>query len=74
MFHFVIFFFSEAYTLHLTPRSVRSSQPQQQQILRPKITKNNKIPKPNYICEAEAEDLDLEKDFNEIKTLQEDER
>jgi hypothetical protein len=42
--------------------------------LRPKITKNNKIPKPNYICEAEAEDLDLEKDFNEIKTLQEDER
>merc|ERR1711935_978873 len=38
------------------------------------MTKNNKIPKPNYICEAEAEDLDLEKDFNEIKTLQEDER
>lgn len=65
---------NEAYTLHLTPRSVRSSQPQQQQILRPKMTKNNKIPKPNYICEAEAEDLDLEKDFNEIKTLQEDER
>ena len=52
---------------------MRSSQPQ---VLRQKSV-NKKKPctsKPQkYICEAEAEeDFDLEKDFNEIRTLQEE--
>ena len=70
-FFFILFKkFSEAVTIKLTPRSIRSSKSK---------TVNQKIKKIPPLKSKEIDDIHLtelenKNDFNEIKTLQEEER